>query len=200
MPRTSRALPVRPGPRQADTTRGATEAPRAGRCPARRSIGTGPSPRRRGRHASRPVPARPGRSRTRARSTWPGQGPCTASAISLPGALRRARTHAVVSDRRGSWSAGGARPSPPEMNPIVQPCSCNLPARCRRRRRQLGSEDRSRRSPASVERRKAMLQPGRCSASRSVSRTWVGSPGALATQSAISPSPGGAMFGPPTAA
>ena len=43
-----------------------------------------------------------------------------------------------------------------------------------------------------------MLQPGMCSASRSVRSTWIGPPGAFATQSAISPWPGGGMFGPPT--
>jgi hypothetical protein len=48
--------------------------------------------------------------------------------------------------------------------------------------------------------RNAMLQPGMCSASRSESRTWMGPPGALATHSAIGPSPGGGMLGPPTAA
>ena len=48
--------------------------------------------------------------------------------------------------------------------------------------------------------RNAMLQPGMCSASRSVRSTCTGPPGARATHSAISPSPGGARFGPPTAA
>src|SRR5258708_7521615 len=46
----------------------------------------------------------------------------------------------------------------------------------------------------------AMLQPGMCSASRSDRSTCTGPPGALATLSAINPSPGGAMFGPPTPA
>src|SRR6266581_5809117 len=45
--------------------------------------------------------------------------------------------------------------------------------------------------------RNAMLQPGICSASRSERRTCVGLPGALATQSAIGPSPTGAILGPP---
>ena len=45
-----------------------------------------------------------------------------------------------------------------------------------------------------------MLQPGMCSATLSERRTWTGPPGALATQSAIGPSPAGAMFGPPTPA
>ena len=43
-----------------------------------------------------------------------------------------------------------------------------------------------------------MLQPGTCSASVSEISTCTGPPGALATQSAIGPSPGGAIFGPPT--
>ena len=46
--------------------------------------------------------------------------------------------------------------------------------------------------------RKAMLQPGMCSASRSETSTWIGPPGALATQSATAPSSGGGMLGPPT--
>ena len=48
--------------------------------------------------------------------------------------------------------------------------------------------------------RNAMLHPGMCSASQSEMRTCTGPPGALAIDAASSPSLGGAMFGPPTAA
>src|SRR5438067_1674916 len=44
-----------------------------------------------------------------------------------------------------------------------------------------------------------MLQPGMCSASLSETRTWIGPPGALATQAAIAPSSAGGRFGPPVA-
>src|SRR5438067_114239 len=54
--------------------------------------------------------------------------------------------------------------------------------------------------PERAHRVSAMLHPGMCSASRSDTRTCAGLPGAFAMLSAIHPSPGGAMFGPPTAA
>jgi hypothetical protein len=44
-----------------------------------------------------------------------------------------------------------------------------------------------------------MLHPGTCSASVSLTSTWIGPPGALATHSATAPSPGGGMLGPPIA-
>ena len=48
--------------------------------------------------------------------------------------------------------------------------------------------------------RNEQLQPGLCSAVSSSRSTCTGPPGAFATHSAIHPSPGGAMFGPPTPA
>ena len=50
-----------------------------------------------------------------------------------------------------------------------------------------------------ASRRNAMLQPGMCSATWSLTRTCVGCPGAAATQAASQPS-SGVRFGPPTAA
>ena len=44
-----------------------------------------------------------------------------------------------------------------------------------------------------------MLQPGMCSATWSLSSTWVGPPGDAATQAAVRESSGGGRFGPPTA-
>ncbi len=45
-----------------------------------------------------------------------------------------------------------------------------------------------------------MLQPGMCSATVSVSSTWLGPPGAAATQAWIQLAAGGEIFGPPTPA
>ena len=45
-----------------------------------------------------------------------------------------------------------------------------------------------------------MLQPGTCSATVSVSSTWLGEPGAAPTVAWIQSVAGGEMFGPPTAA
>src|SRR5207253_9867432 len=50
-----------------------------------------------------------------------------------------------------------------------------------------------------ASRRKAMLQPGMCSAASSSSKTCVGAPGETATHDATKESSGGEKFGPPTA-
>jgi len=50
-----------------------------------------------------------------------------------------------------------------------------------------------------ASRRKAMLQPGMCSATSSVMSTWVGAPGDTATQAAVRLSSGGGRLGPPMA-
>ena len=49
-----------------------------------------------------------------------------------------------------------------------------------------------------AQRWNAMLQPGMCSATTSVSSTWVGLPGAAATAACTQFTAGGEMFGPPT--
>ena len=45
-----------------------------------------------------------------------------------------------------------------------------------------------------------MLHPGMCSATTSVSNTWLGPPGAAATHACTQLAAGGETFGPPTPA
>src|SRR3990172_4375979 len=87
-------------------------------------------------------------------------------------------------------TAEGWNPIFPPLRWMLQQISTSSPAL-----RKRGSNPPA---ASSADLRKAMLQPGICSASRSETRTCTGPPGALATHSAIGPSPGGRRLGPPT--
>ena len=88
--------------------------------------------------------------------------------------------------------AAGLNPSFPPRSRVLQQTSTSSPA-CRN----CGSNPLM---TSSQLLRKAMLQPGMCSASQSETSTWAGPPGELAMQFAVSPSSGTGIFGPPTPA
>src|SRR4030065_364577 len=92
--------------------------------------------------------------------------------------------------RRGALTPAGWTPIFPPLRWMLQQISTSSPAL-----RKRGSNPPA---ASSADLRKAMLQPGICSASRSETRTVPGPAAALATHSAIGPSPGGRRLGPPT--
>src|SRR6516164_9394168 len=100
--------------------------------------------------------------------------------------------HATLCGARCHTIAAGLNSSLTPADCILQHRSTSSPAV-----RKTGSKPPT---AESASLRNAILHPGRCSASTSVSITWIGPPGESAAQSETVLSPGGRIFGPPAPA
>ena len=136
---------------------------------------------------------RGGRSRSDARDG------CSARATFARATPPRGRSPAAAASSREPSFADDAR-RPPRRGSRASRHAPGDASRCRRRRRPRRNCGSKPSIASRASRLKAMLQPGMCSASVSEMSTWIGPPGAFATQAAIAPSSAGGRFGPPTAA